>query len=438
MDSFYDNEAVMKYLEHMAYLNTISYCLLSGCGIKKYNKDEKSKFINIFINVGLYRKALPQYMGKPENPYDFSTYQWKDKKVKKAISPMVQALSIISMNLCARKILDGSLAIRNGDHIAYFFSDAGAEQLNFMYDNLLRENLLYVSKPKTDALGKGSLEIDEDSLEILPQYFAAEAAALTQDLLYKTRYDKKLGQRSKDALTILLPDLCHIAAKDSLYSSSRTLCQICDSLMNIYEYTDVNKALIHKTINILGQELCERVSSRGDILRKPDDSKISSFFTMFIALSCLSRLFHLCGFDNYLSCSIVLFKALCSRMSPEDGIFIKNEENKIEYSIKDIAAILSALKNFKKYAAGAATYDLDKMISDSFKNMILKSGIFVNQSYPILEDEKISLPKSTSTSRKSPPVFLERIEYKKSSNKFKLIDETFNAGHSLWACRQLL
>lgn len=70
--------------------------------------------------------------------------------------------------------------------------------------------------------------------------------------------------------------------------------------------------------------------------------------------------------------------------------------------------------------------------------MILKSGIFINQSYPILDDETINLPKTVNTSKKSPPVFLERIEYKRSKARFKVIDEYFHADHSLWTSRQLL
>jgi len=438
MDSFYDNESIIKYLEHMAYLNTVSYCLLSGCGIKRYIKDEKSKFSNVSIPVGLYKKALPQYMDKPENPYDFNTYQWKRKKVKKTISPMIQSLSILSMNFCARKILDGSLIVRNGEYIAYHFIFAGAEQLNFMYSNLFRENLLYDCKLKTGISGKESIEIKEESLGMLPQYFACEAVALTQEILDKTKYEKKLSEKCKEALKSLLPDLCHIAIKDSLYISTRSLCQICQSLLNIYEYTNFHKALIYKTINILGQELCERISEKGDIVRKPDDSKISSFFTVFIALSCLSRLYLHCEFSNYLVCSRTLYKTLCSYWNEEDGIFIKNRENKIQYSIKEMTAILSGLKDFRSCAEESDIHDLDKMMSGSFKAMILKSGIFINQSYPILEDERINLPRSTNKSKKSPPVFLEKVEYKKSKKKFKLMDESFNAEHSLWACRRLL
>lgn len=438
MDTFYDNDSIIKYLSHMAYLNIISYCLLSGCSMKKYKRDEKSRFSNVSIGVGLYKKALPQYIDKPENLYDFNTYQWKDKKIKKTISSVVQSLSILSMNLSARRILDGSIAISNGEYIAYYFTDAAVEQLNFMYNNLSSENLIYDCKLKKNESEIDSLEIAEERLDILSQYYACEAAALTQDLLGRTSYDKKLSKKCKDAVNFLLPDLCHIAIKDSLYTSSRNLCQICDSLLNIYEYTDINKTLVYNTVNILGQELCERLSAKGEILRRPDDNKISSFFTLLIALSCLSRLYLLCGFDNYIHYSRNLFNVLCTQWSEEDGIFIKNGENKIEYSIKEVGAILSALKNFRKCAEESIFNDLDRMMSGSFKNMILKSGIFINQSCPILGDEKMNLPKGENSSKKSPPVFLDKIEYKKSKKKFKLIDKRYNAEHSLWACRQLL
>jgi len=438
MDSFYDNESVTKYLEYMAYLNTISFCLLSGCGITKSIMDKKSKYSDITINLALYKKATPQYQDKPANYYSFNTYLWKDKKVKRTISPLVQALSIISMNLTARKILDGSFSIKNGEEIAYYLAYASVAQLNFMYDNLSRENLLYSSKHKIDVFGKDNMEIDEMSLDLLPQYYACEAAALTQNLLDKTRYYLKLNPNSKKAVDYLLPDLCHIAIKDALYTSSRTLCQICDSLLNIYEYTDISRALVYNTINILGQELCERITSKGEILRVPDDTKISSFFTILMSLSTFSRLYLLCGFPNYLSNSITLYNVLKQYWNEEEGLYLKSEDNSIEYSIKEIGGIFSSLKNFRRCAEGSYIYDLDRMISTSFKNMILKSGIFINQSYPILDDETINLPKTVNTSKKSPPVFLERIEYKRSKARFKVIDEYFHADHSLWTSRQLL
>lgn len=438
LESFYDNESVAKYLEYMAYLNTVSFSLLSGCGITKSITDKRSKYSNITINIGLYKKAIPEYVNKPSNPFDFNTYVWKDKKVKRTISPLVQALSVTAMNLSARKILNGTLSIRNRDEMIYFLAYASVAQLNFMYDNLTNDNLLYSCKHKTDALGNDILEMDEMSLNMLSQYYACEAAALTQDLINRTKYYLKLSSNSKKALDSLLPDLCHIAMKDSLYTSSRILCQLCDSLINIYEYTSFSKALIYNTVNVLGQELCERITSKGEIMRIPNDTKISSFFTLLLSLSTLSRLYLLFGFPNYLSCSNTLFMAIKEYWNEEEGIFLKTENNNMKYSIKDISAIFSSLSNFRKCADSSAIYDIDRMISSSFRNMILKSGIFINQSYPILDEEIINLPKTINTSKKAPPVFLERIEYKIDKSKFKIIDDYFNAEYSLWSCRLLL
>ncbi|NLM43532.1 MAG: hypothetical protein GX201_05905 [Clostridiales bacterium] len=438
MDSFYDSESVARYLEYMAYLNTISFCLLSGCGITESIANKQSNYRDIKINVALYRKALPEYENKPENPYYFSSYLWKNKKTKKTITPLAQALSILCLNLSTRKIIDGSLRIKDGEEIAYFFAYSSVAQLNFMYDNLSKDDLLYSFKHKYDDYGNDELRIDDMSLKLLPQYYACEAAALTQNLIDTTESYLCLSPNSKKAIINLLPDLCHIAIKDALYTPSRILCQICDSLINIYEYTDFSKALVYNTINILGQELCERITSRGEILRLPEDSKISSFFTTLMSLSILSRLYLLCSFPNYLSSAFTLYDVLKNHWDDEQGIFLKSQDSTIEYSIKEIGALFSSLRNFRNCAKGTYIYDVDRMISASFKNLILKSGIFINQSYPILDEEKINLPKTINTSKKSPPVFLERIEYKISKSRFKIMDEYFHAERSLWACRQLL
>jgi len=437
MDCFYDSESVSKYLEYMAYLNTISFCLLSGCGITESIIADQSNYTDIKINVALYRKALPEYQNKPEDPYSFNSYLWKKKKAKRTISPLVQALSVICLNLAARKIIDGSLTIKNREEIAYFFAYSAVTQLNFMYDNLSRDNLLYSFKHKYDINGNDELKMDEVSLKLLPQYYACEAAALTQNLIDGTKSCLRLNPNSQRAIMNLLPDLCHIAKKDAFYTSSRILCQICDSLMNIYQYTDFSKTLVYNTINILGQELCERITKNGEILRLPDDSKVSSFFTTLMALSVLSRLYLLFGFPNYLSSALILYNVLINCWDEEHGIFLKNQYNTIEYSVKEIGALFSSLRNFRNCVKGSYIYDIDRIISTSFKNLILKSGIFINQSYPILDEEIINLPKTTNSSKKSPPVFLERIEYKISKARFKIIEEYFHAERSLWTCRQL-
>ena len=197
MDSFYDSESVARYLEYMAYLNTISFCLLSGCGITESIANKQSNYRDIKINVALYKKALPEYENKPENPYYFSSYLWKNKKTKKTITPLAQALSILCLNLSTRKIIDGSLRIKDGEEIAYFFAYSSVAQLNFMYDNLSKDDLLYSFKHKYDDYGNDELRIDDMSLKLLPQYYACEAAALTQNLIDTTESYLCLSPNSK-------------------------------------------------------------------------------------------------------------------------------------------------------------------------------------------------------------------------------------------------
>lgn len=448
MDNFYDFNGIIKALEKMSYLNITSFCLLSGCGIREKAQDGDfyeickeilqnaniPEYSNVFFATALYKNSIPNYLSKIENYYDFQSYLWKEKKVKKTITPMTQSLSISCMNLTARKIMDNSIEIENKEFMILCFIYAGVKQLDFMFRHLMRNNILYKCKLKENA----GFEIDEDNLHILPQYSGCEAAILTFDFLQKTGYDKYFNLNCKEFFYTLLMDLCHIAIKDAMYLSSRELSQICDNLIFIYNYTDASYELVYKTINILGNELCERILDSGELLRKPLDNKISSFFTICNSLSCLSKLYKINPLYNYLSSCEKLYEALSSFWSNSHGFFIKNNDKKIQYSIREIAALLSALKHYRMYCNSKSIDRQDHILSSCFNSMIIKSGIFINQYYPILDREKLILLKTSYSSKRKPPVFVKKVQYKTEKKKFGQFDESFNGEYSLWACKQLL
>lgn len=448
MEIFYDFNVIIKALEKMSYLNITSFCLLSGCGIKEKTQDSEfyeickdimqnakmPEYTNVFFTTALYKNSMPDYLNKIENYYDYQSYLWKDKKVKKTITPMTQSLSISCMNLTARKIMNNTIEIENKKFMVLCLIYAGVKQLDFMYRHLMRDNLLYKCKLK-EHIG---LVIDEDSLHILPQYSGCEAAILTFDLLQKTGYDKYFNLDYKNFFYALLTDLCHIAVKDAMYLSSRQLSQICDSLISIHDNTDASSELIYNTINILGNELCERIAKSGELLRKPLDNKISSFFTICNSLSCLSKLYKINPLDIYLSSCKKLYDSLNSFWSDSYGFFIKSHDKKIQYSIKEIAALLSALKHYRMYCNSKSTDKEDSILSSCFNSMIIKSGVFINQYYPILDRENLILPKTKYSSKRKPPVFIKKVQYKKDNKKFEQFDKSFNGEYSLWACKQIL
>lgn len=448
MNNFYDFDGIIKSLEKMSYLNILSFCLLSGCGIKEKEKDikfyeiykaikqdEKDEiFTNIFFTGALYKSSKPTYINKIENYYNFQSYLWKEKDLKKTISPRTQSLSITCMNIAARKIMTNSIEIENKNFIILCFIYASVKQLDFMHRHLLKDNLLYECKFKE----KVGLKINGESLDILPQYLGCEAAMLTFDLLESSGYDRYFDLYYKEFFYNILRDLCHIAIKDAMYLSSRKLSQICDSLISIYNHSNAHKKLIYNTINVLGNELCERIVNGGELLRKPLDSKISSLFTICITLSALSKLYKINSVDNYLFTCKKLYDYLSSYWDTDHGFFIKNKNKKIEYSIKEIAAILSALKHYRIYCCSEPTNSIDNTISICFSTMILKSRIFINQHFPILSTNNINLPKTRHSSKRKPPVFIKKVQYKVERKKFEKLDESFSGQYSLWACKQLL
>lgn len=448
MDNSYDYNEIIKALSKMSYLNIISFCILSGCGIKEnrqnsdfyniYKKIQNNKaqneYTNVSFNTALFKSAMPAYINKIDNYYDFQSYLWKDKKIKKAITPTTQSLSISCMILAAQKIISKEIEIENKEFIIFCLIYSAERQLSFMYRHLVQNNLLFKCKFREELVFK----LDEESLNILPQYLGCEAAILTLELIKSTGLSNYFSLDYKNFFNNILSDLCEIAIKDSLYLSTRKLSQICDSLISIYNYTGIYKELLYNTINILGNEICERIENSGELLRKPLDSKISSFFTICHSLSILSKLYYINPLDNYISSVDKLYASLTTLWNDNHKLYLKNRNKKIPYSIKEIAALFSALKNYRNICCSESVKNIDYIISSCYNSMILKSGIFINQYYPILENSKISLSKTNNTSKRKPPIFIKKIQYKVEKKKFEKIDESFNAEYSLWACKQFL
>lgn len=448
MDNFYDFYEIVKFLEKMSYLNIISFCLLSGCGIRENQPDDSFyeicketrkdvddiNYANVFFTKALYKNSRPSYISKIDNYYDFQSYLWKDKKTKKIISPMTQSLSISCTNLAVRKIMDNSIEIENKERMVLYLIYSGVKQLDFMFHYLMKDNLLYELKLRKN----GNLEIDEDSLHILHQYLGCEAALLTFDLLQRTGYDKYFNLDYRKFFYTLLPDLCHIAIKDAMYLSSRKLSQICDSLITIYNCTDISKELVYITINVLGNEICERTVNGRELLRKPLANKISSFFTICHSLATISKLYGINPIDNYILYCEKLYDSLDSLWSDNHGFYIKNNDKKVQYSIKEIAALISALKYFRIHCNNESSNKSDNIISSCFNSLVLNSGIFISQYYPILASKKMNLPKINNSSKRKPPIFIKKVQYKVERKKFEQFDESFSGDYSLWACKQLL
>ena len=181
---------IVKQCNTMAYLNIISFCLLSGCGsmempdeqelsqiyklLKEKNRDKIPR--NIAFMSSLYKRCIPIYAAIPETPYDFKSFRWLDKKMKKSIEPDVLAHSIISMTALIPVVLNGEIQLDNKEFIAYCLGISSMKQARFLVDFLKLGDFYYPGEDTGDnTYGEYKIVINNENPDLKTQFFAAEA-----------------------------------------------------------------------------------------------------------------------------------------------------------------------------------------------------------------------------------------------------------------------
>ncbi len=141
---------IIKQCNTMTYLNVISFCLLSGCGsIEMPDEQELSHIYKLLKGAGsirmpknitfmssLYKRCIPIYAAIPEASYDFKSFRWLEKKMKKSVEPNVLAHSICSMTALIPIIQNGEIQMENKEFIAYCLGVNSIKQARFLIDYL--------------------------------------------------------------------------------------------------------------------------------------------------------------------------------------------------------------------------------------------------------------------------------------------------------------
>lgn len=438
----------------MAYLNVISFCLLSGCGnIELPDEHELSQVYrllkgteskknpkNIAFMASLYKKCMPVYAAAPTSPYDFKGFYWSDKKLKKDIEPDVLAFSVICMTTLAAAILEGEIRPDKKEFIAYCLGVSSIKQVCFLADFLSFGDFFYSGKDNSDsAYGECIVSINSENPDLRAQFHVVEAASALMSLLARDDIFPKDHIPKLEKCIGILPVICENVIENMNNMSSRDLSLICLSLIKTLEYNDKYRQVAYTTANKIGCELCERMERSGDISRNISDDNSSSFITLCNSMSCLARLHDINPITLYSDGCQRLYDRIDSYWDEGSGLFITSKRKKQKYTFKDTAAVLCALDSLRCSLTDPDLFmHADRQLSSFYGSAIIKSKLFNGQFYPILQENKMELHNLAASYKTNAPVFSGSFEVKPDKNKYSCESGGYDAQEILSGCRYLL
>ncbi|MEA4847133.1 MAG: hypothetical protein VB106_07875 [Clostridiaceae bacterium] len=445
---------IVKQCNTMAFLNVISFCLLSGCGsmempdeqelsqiyklLKETNSNKMPK--NIAFMSSLYKRCIPIYAAIPETPYDFKSFRWLDKKMKRYIEPDVLAHSISSMTALIPVVLNGEIQLDNKEFIAYCLGVNSMKQARFLVDFLKLGDFYYSGEDTGDnAYGEYKIVINNENPDMKTQFFVTEALSSVLELADQSgSYPRGLVPKFKKSLDIL-PVLCENVIENINDISSRDLSVIGLSLLSVLSHTALHKEAVYNTVNAIGFELCERLVQTGDISRNISDDSFSSFITLCNCMNCLIKLHEINDLIIYETSYLKLYDRIDSYWDESSSLFLTSGKNKQKYSFKETSAVLSALRTLRTCLTDADLFmHVDRQLSSFYSATFISSKLFNNQFYPILQESKLELHNLGSTEKNTAPVFSEYFEVKVSKRKYHCEPGVFQAEDILSGCRYLL
>ena len=445
---------ILKQCNTMAYLNVISFCLLSGCGnIEMPNEQELSqiyKFLrgtnsskmpkNIAFMSSLYKRCMPTYAVIPETPYDFKNFRWVDKKMKRLVEPNVLAYSISTITALIPVILNSGIQLDNKEFIAYCLGISSIKQARFLIDFLKLGDFYYSGEDTGDnAYGEYSIVINNESPDIRTQFYVAEALSSVIRLLNQSELYSREPISKLEKCMDILPVICENVVENINDISSRDLSVICLSLLATLKHTELHQEIAYNTLNSIGFELCERLARTGDISRNISDDSYSSFTTLCNCLNCLINLYDVNGITIYEDSYLKLYDRIDSYWDRSSGLFVTSSKSKQKYSFKDISAVLAALRALRSCLTDPDIYThVDRQLSAFYSSAIIGSKLFNNQFYPILQEGKLELHNLGSSEKGIAPVFAEYFEVKVNKKKYYCEPGVFQAEEALLGCKYLL
>ncbi len=450
----FNYQDIVEQCDTMVYLNTLSYCLLSGCGNielpsenemeKLYSclcdMDEHSKPSNVFFMTSLYKRCMPYYAQPPESPYDFSSFQWMHKKMRKIIKPEIMSYSIFCLSLLAKKVSTGEIKPENKRFLHFCLLNAAMKQALFCKQYLKIGDLYYNAEDvSSNSYGEYQIEINpnEPKLTAQLQLLEAYAALLSNEELSEHYSPSTIS--SIEGEFKLLSVICQNITDNINLINSRELSLIGISIYNIHKRIPEQNEITYDALNIIGCELFERLYSNGDIARSIIDREPSSLITLCNCLRYFALLCNINELEMYKKAVHKLYDRVDSFWNDNMGLFVNVNEKKARYTIKDIGYVFASLKALKNYLKDdELLIYVEKQLSNFYRAAIVNSKIFNNQAFPILQNNKLELHTLGTGDRKMPPIFLCEFEIKLNRKKYYSRPGIMKPEYVLCGCKHLI
>lgn len=432
----------------------MSYSVLSGCGTcsQPRNRDFKDleplledipievRPFNIYFTESLYKKCMPQYEANIENPYNFESFKWTDKKKKMLIDIDVMANSIIACCNLVERLLTFELQVDNPNFIIYILYKTASNQANFIRKHLRVGSMFYNGEDVADRdSGELHIQIAAESPDIVSQFAVLHAfSALYQLSCYNLYYVNTHEEDLLEDLKILPGILTGLMEEVQKYSS-KELALVGLHLVETYKTSPYAVDTLRKALSSIPKELCQRVLPDGELQRHKGSEEFASIATKSNCLNLLAQCAYMFASKSCYESSHKIYQQFSMNWDLDGRVFRIKSSNKQSYSIKDVAAITSAL-----YSLIKITHDIDekaalqKQIISFADAVLIKSGIFNGQPHPILQQNKIESQDSLVSDKQWAPVFNKGFEYKISKRKYYCEADVFRADYVLPACAILL
>ncbi|MFZ5352531.1 MAG: hypothetical protein ACOZCL_07345 [Bacillota bacterium] len=450
----FNYQDIVDQCNAMVYLNTVSYCMLSGCGnieLPQENElekmyalmgdiDEHKKPGNIFFMSSLYKRCMPVYSQYPETAFDFNSFQWIHKKARKIVKPDIMSYSIYCLSLLSKKIRDGEISIEHKDFMEYCLLNTAMKQAQFCRQFLKIGDLYYSGEDISDnSYGEYQIEINPDDASLLPQLFMLEAFSMLIKCARDRDFFSIASIQGLEGEFKLIPALCNNITENINMIKSRDLSLAGLSLINLYKSSEDYKHILYDTSNMIGCELNERLYTNGDIGRNIIDRECSSFITLCNSLRFFVKLHEINPMDFYSSAIAKIYDRIDSFWNDNMGLFININEKKVKYTIKDIGYVFAALKALRDhFKESELCLYVEKQLSGFYRAALVNSKIFNNQAYPILQNDRLELHTLGTLDKKMAPVFMKEFEIKINKKKYYCQSGIMRPEYVMCGCKQLL
>lgn len=413
--------------------------LYSKCGIctslEELNVKKISNFdINTFKDLSpllcIYKKASPKLINID------GKLCWNEDKFKKEIN--IDSNSY--MTLCLLELCDYYDRFKNIDTNKYslgkIYNSLCKSQLEFYATYLRNDKGVFVNKIVEDNIYDAEPKFEEKN-----EKFSFSSQALLMAAYYKCALLIDDGKESYMDFSLDILNML-IEYKEDLYElSTEDLTKLCFALNLFYKYS---KSEACKLLLLdLSELLCE--DSTYDV-HTLTEKKIDH--------SCMKYMNYVLFYKNtgiikFMEKAETLYKKLLSLYDPEEGIFIKELEDKdIKFSCSEIISYLLICLIHPHTDDDSNKSEL--MAADIFKHQVLDSGIILSwpdapdlndveryQNFSLrpedlIEEQNYRMPSiATPESCELAPVFAKYVTYNKKKKVFKDPKVSFDANKNL-------